>query len=331
MAKIVLGIATAHTPLLTLNGDQWHNRAAADMANTRLNMSDGRWLTYPQLLAEVGPKYESVVTPEVLIGKSQQCEAALDRLADALQEAAPDVVIIIGDDQSELFGPANQPAFAVYHGDEIVMLDKVDEETPQWMRTVRHGYLMDDAHKVPGAPDFALELIEGLMDRHVDVAVSDRVENPEQAAFGHAYGFIVKRLFRGRPIPVVPVLLNTYFPPNVPTAARCFDVGQAIRDVVQASPSDLRVAIVASGGLSHFVVDEPLDRGVIEAIQTQDAQALRAIPRCALNSGSSEILNWVMTAGALHGTAVQMAEYYPLQHTPAGTGVGAGFVVWREA
>lgn len=331
MAKIVLGMATAHTPLLTLTGNEWHNRAAADLANTRLNMSDGRWLTYPQLLAEVGPKYESVVTPEVLSRKSEQCEAALDRLADALQEAAPDLVIIIGDDQSELFGPANQPAFAVYHGDEIVMLDKVNDETPQWMRTVRHGYMMDEAHKVPGAPEFALELIAGLMDHNVDVAVSDRVENPEKAAFGHAYGFIVKRLFRGRAIPVLPILLNTYFPPNVPSAARCFDVGQAIRQVVEASASSLRVAIIASGGLSHFVVDEPLDRGVLAAIEARDAQALRAIPRCALNSGSSEILNWVMTAGAMHGTTVQSVEYHPLQRTPAGTGVGAGFVIWRDA
>src|SRR5690606_6816650 len=146
-----------------------------------------------------------------------------------------------------------------------------------------------------------------------------------------AFCCVAAPLFRGRAIPVRPVLRNTRVPPHVPTAARCFAVGQAIRDVVQASPSDLRVAIVASGGLSHFVVDEVLDRGVIDAIQAQDAQALRAIPRCALNSGSSEILNWVVTAGALHGTAVQMAEYYPLQRTPAGTGVGAGFVVWRDA
>ncbi len=331
MAQIVLGIATAHTPLLTLEGNEWHNRAAADMANTRLNMSDGRWLTYPQLLAEVGPKYESVVTPEALSRKSEQCEAALDRLADALEQARPDVVIIIGDDQAELFGPANQPAFAIYHGEQIVMLDKVNDETPKWMRTVRHGYLMDDAHTVPGAPEFAMELITGLMDHHVDVAVSDRVEDPEKAAFGHAYGFIVKRLFKGRAIPVVPVLLNTYFPPNVPSAARCFDVGRAIRQVIEANPSTLRVAVVASGGLSHFVVDEPLDRGVLSAIDSGDAQALRAIPRCALNSGSSEILNWVMAAGVMHGSPVQSSEYHPLQRTPAGTGVGAGFVVWGAA
>ena len=162
------------------------------------------------------------------------------------------------------------------------------------------------------------------------MAVSDRVENPRAppsaTPTAHRQG-----LFRGRTFPVLPILLNTYSPPNVPSAARCFDVGQAIRQVVEASPASLRVAIIASGGLSHFVVDEPLDRGVLAAIEARDAQALRAIPRCALNSGSSEILNWVMTAGAMHGTPVQSVEYHPLQRTPAGTGVGAGFVVWRDA
>jgi hypothetical protein len=156
-----------------------------------------------------------------------------------------------------------------------------------------------------------------------------QVDDPRKAGFGHAYGFIVKRMFRGRRIPVVPILLNTYFPPNVPSAARCHDIGKALRAVVEASASTARVAIVASGGLSHFVVDESLDGQVIGALQSHDASVLRGLPRKALVSGSSEILNWVLAAGALENMQVTWKLYETLRRTAAGTGVGAAFLIWK--
>ena len=331
MAEIILGLGASHTPLLTLDSVQWSHRAQADYANQQLNLSDGRWVSYAQLLAEVGPRYADVVTADHLDRKAHSCEAALDRLADALQAAAPDVVIIIGDDQGELFSPGNQPAVAIFHGAEIVTSDKFGQhDTPDWMRQVGRGYLMDGLHTLPGHPALALELVQGLVDKGVDIATVASVEDPKKAAFGHAFGFIVKRLFRGRAIPVVPILLNTYFPPNVPTAARCHDIGRAVAEVVRASSSPLRLAVVASGGLSHFVVDEALDRRVLAAFASGDPAALRNIPRAALNSGSSEILNWVMAAGALQALPLRWQTYEPLYRTPAGTGVGAAFCEWGK-
>jgi hypothetical protein len=332
MARIILGIGASHTPLLTLTSEQWAHRAAVDFANPELNMSDGRLLTYDQLLAEVGPRYAEAVTPEILDRKAQACSDALDRLADALQAAAPDLVIIVGDDQRELFSAANQPAIAIFHGAEILTNDTYGgEANPEWVRTMGRGYLMDEVHAVPGAPEFALELIRGLVDEHFDIAAVAQVDDPKAAGFGHAYGFIVKRLFRGRTIPMVPLLLNTYYGPNVPSAARCHDLGQALRRVVEASRADLRVAVIASGGLSHFVVDEALDQQILQALASGDHRALRGIPRGALNSGSSEILNWVVAAGAAQALPLRWQDYQALYRTPAGTGVGAAFAVWGEA
>lgn len=329
MANIVLGIGTSHTPLLTLTAEQWQHRAAADYANKELNMSDGRLLTYAQVLAELGPRAANVISPEILNAKERACSDALDRLGEELEKAAPDVVIIVGDDQRELFTAANQPAMAIFHGEEIITSDKYgDEESADWVKDMGRGYMMDEAHVVPGSPALALEIIRGLMDENFDIATCSRVDDPKKAAFGHAYGFIIKRLFRGRTIPVVPVLLNTYYGPNVPTAARCHDLGQALRRVVEASPSKLRVAMVASGGLSHFVVDEVLDKVVTDALASGNHEALRAISRGALNSGSSEILNWIVVAGAVQTLPLRWQEYQPLYRTPAGTGVGAGFAVW---
>ncbi|MGJ7546285.1 protocatechuate 3,4-dioxygenase [Variovorax sp. LT1R16] len=330
MAQIVLGIGASHTPLLTLGAEQWMHRAAVDYANPRLNLSDGRWLSYEQLLAEVGPVWSEVVTPDVLQEKARRCHAALDRLADALEDARPDVVVIIGDDQTELFTAANRPVVALFHGDEVVMNGKYgDEESPDWVRRMGRGYLMDENHRVPGSPDFATALIEGLMEAEIDVTCVASVDDDDNAGFGHAYGFIVKRLFKNRRIPIVPVLLNTYYPPNVPTAKRTLEMGRALGKAISLAPQDLRVAIVASGGLSHFVVDEELDRRVLNAFADGDGKTLAAIRPGELNAGSSEILNWVMAAGAMEGAQIAWHAYEPLYRTPAGTGVGAAFVLWR--
>jgi hypothetical protein len=317
--------------MLTLQSDDWEHRATADYQNPTLNLSDGRWLSYEQLLTEVGPRFGELASAEVLARQADICERALDRLRATLCDAAPDLVIIVGDDQEEVFNLVNNPAISVFYGPEIMTNDKYGRpEMPGWMHTVSRGYGMDRVHVFPGAPDFAKELIVGLIDRHIDVAASARVDRPQSNGFGHAFGFVITRLFADRPIPVVPVLLNTYYPPNVPTPARCHDIGKLLREVVDASPSQARVAIIASGGLSHFVVDEALDRRVLEGFKPGNDSLLRSIPRGALNSGSSEILNWVLMAGALRGMPLQWLEYQPIYRTPAGTGVGVAFASWSE-
>lgn len=332
MAQIVLGIGASHTPLLTLTADQWQYRAAADYANKELNLSDGRLMPYEQVLAELGPRCADVIAPEILAAKERACGEALDRLADELEQAAPDIVVIVGDDHRELFTPANQPAIAVYHGEEMVTSNQYDDEgSAAWVQDMGRGYMMDGRHVLPCAPQAALELIRGLVNEHFDVGACARMEERGKSGFGHAYGFIVKRLFRGRSIPVVPVLLNTYYGPNVPTAARCHDLGLAMRRVIDAMPGSHRIAVVGSGGLSHFVVDEELDQRILGALASGDHGALRTIPRGALNSGSSEILNWIVAAGAASGLPLAWSEYQPLFRTPAGTGVGAGFAAWKPA
>jgi len=329
MANIVLGLGSSHTPLLTLDASEWSHRAAADYANPALNLSDGRLLNYTELLAEVGPENQHLITEEALQMKAAICQAALDRLADELEATHPDVLIIVGDDQRELFTTANQPALSIFYGDEVCTSNAFSAaDLPDWVRVMADGYMMDAVHTVPGSPALALDIIQGLLDRDVDVATSARVENPSKAGFGHAYGFIVKRLLRGRATPVLPILVNTYYPPNVPSARRCHDIGKALRAALEASSIDARVAIIASGGLSHFVVDEVLDRRVIAGFAPDGENLLRTIERGALNSGSSEILNWVLTAGAVGALPLSWCEYQPIYRTAAGTGVGVAFAVW---
>lgn len=330
MAEIVLGAAASHTPLLTFGVDLWLARAEDDKRRPNHALSDGRTISYQELLEEVGGKYAEDAKPESLQKLAEAGQAALDQLADALAAAKPDVVVIIGDDQSELFNLSHMPAIAVFHGEEIIMHPRgeVLKDMPDWRRASTHGYAMDAAHHFPAARALGLHVIREFIKADIDVGAVDAVRDPKKAGFGHAFGFIIKRLMREAPIPVLPVLVNTYFPPNVPTAARCYRYGQVLAQALRSAPGDLRIAVVASGGLSHFVTDATLDRSVIDAILNDTTESLRDIPMHALRSGSSEILNWIAAAGALEALPKRWAEYYPVYRTPAGTGCGLGFATW---
>jgi 3-O-methylgallate 3,4-dioxygenase len=129
-------------------------------------------------------------------------------------------------------------------------------------------------------------------------------------------------------VPVIPVVLNTYYPPNQPSPRRCYRLGQAIREAIERYPEELRIGVVASGGLSHFTVDEELDREVIRALREKDADALQDLPRTRLNSGNSEIRNWICAGGALEHLDVRWVTYCPGYRTPAGTGTGLCFAHW---
>lgn len=331
MARIVIGIGTSHSPLLPLTAEQWVERADDDRRNTRLNLSDGRFLTYAQLESAVQGRYAQEATLENFTRQWHRCQQALDHLGAELQAAQPDVVIVVGDDQEELFRRTNIPAIAVYYGAEIVTRPMESMDVPRWLLAtgVGRGYAMDQPRRHPGAPAFGRYLIEQLTEAGFDLGAVSAFNNPSEEGLGHAYGFVIQRLLGGRPIPLIPVLLNTYYPPNTPSPARCYQLGQALRRAIAHSTDDLRVAIVASGGLSHFVCDEELDRRVLAALHAGDAQVLRNIPRAALNAGSSEIANWITVAGAMEARTCKWSEYVPVRRTPAGTGIGLAFLVWQ--
>lgn len=331
MSRIVLGVGTSHSPLLAMEPAMWEERARDDVKRTAIRMSDGRSISYQQLADETGNRYAAMATLENFKSQSAQARRALDRITAEITAAAPDVVVVIGDDQDELFKLEHMPALAIFYGEEIVMHPhgEVVDTLPAWHRQALLAYSQDKANVHLGCPAFAKELIDGLLEHGVDVGASSSVIDPVRAGFGHAFGFVITQLFADRRIPVVPVMLNTYFPPNVMRPWRCHDVGRILRQVIEAAPGDQRVAIVASGGLSHFATEEALDRKVLDAIRDGDAEALRALPPHAMRSGSSEILNWVMAAGALEGLRHDWTEYVPVYRTAAGTGVGLAFTIWR--
>ena len=326
MAEIVFGAATSHSPLLAAPPRLWAERADQDRTNPELYDDSGVIRSFDDLAAEAGDRFGASCTPSVWEQNWRRTEAALARLRDDFQRVAPDVVLIVGDDQRELFTETNQPVMAISAA-ATMTTGLLDDHDSEFFKEAARSYLMDAEFSFAGHTELAEDLVRGLMTEGFDIGWM--ADAPPGTGFGHAYGFPIHKFLQPDPVPVIPFMLNTYYPPNQPTSRRCFELGRALRAAAAASPIDARIALLASGGLSHFVVNEELDRQVLDAITSKDSDTLCAIPDSLLNSGSSEIRNWIAVAGAMEGRPVDWSEYVPIVRSVAGTGCGMGFLSWR--
>jgi 3-O-methylgallate 3,4-dioxygenase len=328
MARIVLGIGTSHSPMLASPPEDYPRHAEIDAKGRRLLDKAGRPCTYGDLLAAADPAIADQIRPEILAARAAQCNAGLDRLADALASASLDALIIVGDDQHEQFFDDNMPSILVYWGETIENRTlPLPATAPTFWKKARSQYHEPEAPRsYPVASQLGRHLIEVLREREFDISHSRRLMR--EHGEGHAFGFVHRRLMREQLVPVVPVVLNTYFPPNQPRPQRCYRLGEAIAEGVRSWPGDARVGVLASGGLSHFTVDEELDRRVLAACRDHDRDSLMSIPEARLNSGSSEIRNWIATAGAVEALEMRWHDYVPCYRSPAGTGCGMGFALW---
>jgi 3-O-methylgallate 3,4-dioxygenase len=221
--------------------------------------------------------------------------------------------------------------FAIYCGDAIRngnAQHTTYNDLPEWYIRNRSAFFEPvEPRDYPAHGALALHLAETLADADFDLAISKLLRAGEGE--GHAMAYVHRRVMdASAPVPIVPVFLNTYFPPNQPTPRRCYRLGEVVRRAVESFPGEARVGVLASGGLSHFLVDEEMDRAILKALADKDAAFLQALPRNKLQAGSSEILNWVAVAGAAEGIDLNWFEYVPGYRTPAGTGTGMSFATW---
>jgi hypothetical protein len=323
MAKLVLGIGTSHTPMLNAPPTDWPRFIERDTQRTNLLDTDGNWTTYEAQLKRAPADIDAQISPARMTARHAAVEAAMSRLGDYLREAKLDTLIVVGDDQDELYHPGNMPGILVYYGETIRNVPLAPVANPTWGWRASARWFEEKAPRdYPVDAGLARHLIDALIDREFDIAASDSC--PDGEGEGHAIGFVHKRIMKDV-VPIVPICINTYYPPNQPTPRRCYKLGQAIRQAVESYPKDKRVGIVGSGGLSHFVVDEALDRGFIDMLRRRDADAIRNLPREKLNSGSSEIRNWICVGGAVEHLSLEWSHYEPGYRTPAGTGLGFAF------
>jgi 3-O-methylgallate 3,4-dioxygenase len=331
LAEIVIGIATSHTPQLSSGVNMWPDHAERDRRNPRLLGTDAQYHSYDELLALAGPDIAAELDPAVWDAKYARCQEAIAALAERLVQAQPDVAVIIGDDQRELFLDDGIPAFAFFAGDELVDMPARGEalnRMPAGIRAAAWAVHADEPQRHPVAADLSEHIASELTAADFDLTLVR--QQPPGRSLGHAFTFPRYRLGLVATTAIVPVFVNTYYPPNVPSARRCHALGRAVRHAVDSWRRDARIAVIASGGLSHFVVNESLDRGVLSAITGAGAGDLRSLSRAQLRSGNSEILNWIAAAGALEALSATVVDYVPGYRSPAGTGAGMAFAYWEH-
>lgn len=337
MAKIVLGMWTTHGPTLSTTPEEWLLRLPSDHANKQHWYKTGRYdfNTLIEMRKDEGLDVKSSLPERTK--RHDSCRVAIDRMAEVYAEVKPDIAIIFGNDQQELFNDSLMPAFTFFNGETVWNEPSSKEQAakhPPGIHAAEWGHKPPAYTEYPGHPELANYLIGDLVSHGFDITRASKLpklDNHWHSGIGHAFGFVYRQIMRDIVVPHVPIITNTFFPPNQPTARRCFEMGRNVGRALRAWKSDARIAIIGSGGMSHFVIDEALDRQMFEALAARDGEALCNIGEDWLQSGSSELKNWIAAAGALFETELDggVIGYEPCYRSEAGTGTANGFVAWQ--
>ena len=297
MANLVGCVAMSHAPQLMLNPDHWgllKNRESEHLPDK------------PGLEKE---------TLEMKWEKWRGCMQAIETLHRKVEAYHPDVLVVVGDDQHENLIDDNMPPFTIFMGEEV--------EASLSLRYLKQPK-SENRTKYRVDAKLAEHLVNGLMDEGFDPAYSKQTRY--EGGLGHAFARVLKFLTPEAQCRVIPVMVNTYYPP-APSAHRCVKFGQVLANILQRVPGAERVVIAGSGGLSHTKIDERLDEQFIRALKQNDTGYMGAMPASVLVEGTSEIRNWIVTAAAANrgGTLV---DYFPLYRTRTGVGCAMGFAYW---
>jgi len=317
MARLVGVFNTSHSPTAYLPAERWNEVRASRTLRADVPMDD----------------------LETNRTKKARVERGFATLREKLVTAAPDALVIFGDDQLECFDFTNFPSFAVYVGEAF--------EGP---RIGREGRA-----RIPGHPGLGTALVTGLMRRGFDPAFSMDMPKPERGV-GHAFVWPTESL-TDLNTPVVPVFINCYYAPQ-PTGMRCYQLGRAVREIIDTHPENLKVAVLGSGGLWHTpraadaYLDEAFDQAILRHMRAGDARSMAQhfddykIPMGDRSQdvgargksttgmpgfggpqgGTREICNWIAAAAVADGQPATVVDYIPVYASP----IGAAFAYWAS-
>src|SRR5580698_3274372 len=221
--------------------------------------------------------------------------AAMRQIGKELEETKPDAIIVIGSDHLETFFLSSVPTFAILSGE------------------FSHAEFAGRRYELPIHEGLTEDLLDKLMTAGFDLGYS------QDAVLGHAFAAVYEWVIEKRPIPVVPIFVNAYLPP-LPTARRCEALGKELAKVIAARPE--RVAIIASGGMSHFPgtwkyakPDYDFDYWAIAQMEKGNHDALLDLTNEQLDQvGNTELLPWMVLFGAIGKQPGELITYQPTWH-----------------
>jgi protocatechuate 4,5-dioxygenase, beta chain len=229
-----------------------------------------------------------------------------------LNKVRPDVAVVLYNDHGLNFFLDKMPTFAVGAAPEY--------------RNADEGWGIPVVPPFKGDQDLSWHLIESLTGEDFDLTTC------QEMLVDHAFTLPMALLFPGQdawPVTTVPVAINTVqFP--LPSAARCYKLGQAIGRAIQSWHSDKRVVVVGTGGLSHQLdgeragfINKDFDLRFMESLVSDPTWATKySIAELVELAGTQgiELLMWLATRGALTGKVKKVhANYHiPISNTAAG-------------
>jgi 2,3-dihydroxyphenylpropionate 1,2-dioxygenase len=221
--------------------------------------------------------------------------AAMRQLGRVLDAARPDILLILGLDHLEAFSLSVSPTFTVVVAPEV------------------RGSFGPKQYRVAAHQELGGALLAGLLDREFDVAFS------QGAPLGHAFVVPFEYVLEERPIPVVPFFVNVYVPP-LPRPRRCYRLGRALAEIVAERPE--RVAILASGGMSHYPGTEKYphpefdaDAEILALLERGEGSRLLSMSAERLDEiGNTELLTWITLLGAIGDRPAEVLSYQPTWH-----------------
>ena len=249
-----------------------------------------------------------LITGRPDVAKPEQRErlhAGFAELRRRIEAARPDVLVVFANDHIQNFPYSNMPAFCVG------LASSYEAPSAGGARLMRI-----EPRRVPGAAAFGLGLLEGGLAAGIDFAYSYELESWDELSV--PLHFLTPR----GDLPVAPVYTNCGAPP-LPTLRRCHRVGAFVGDFIRRQSGPGRVALVATGGLSHWVgtpetgrINPDWDHRVLDHITRGDIEPLTRLTRDEIErdggNGGQEIRNWIGLLGAVPGWKGELLAYEPV-------------------
>lgn len=241
------------------------------------------------------------------IAQKQALDAGADQLRRDCDAAGVDALIMFTAEHWTNFFLDHISAICIGRGDSF------QGPVEPWLKM--------EKKTIPGLPALASALLETAYAQGMEASFS------YELAFDHGTMIPISVLTPAMTTPVVPIFINTLAAPQ-PSPARCFALGRIVGDVARAS--DLRIGLVATGGMSHDpgernhgLIDEAFDHRFLEAMTAGDVDWLQGLSIADLSkagAGAVELLNWIALAGAMRSFSGKVAAYEAVK--PWATGMG---------
>ena len=310
MAQIVAGMASSHAYALW-TPDLWDYRR--ERSREGFQRRTGK-------VAPVQPQIEQE-TLEANLVRYQNLRGGLNKLKDQLTAVNADVLILIGDDQDEHYRE-HVPQLSLYTGDHLIAVDRALDSD----HTNRAEHRCD--------ADLANHILNATVEDGFDVASSRCF--PNDLLVSHAHAQVLSYL--NPTIPVVPVFVNSIHVPS-PTPARCYAFGESMRKAIDSYGPQTRVALYASGGLSHFSqgypyqhysgpfslgsISEDFDRRIVGWMREGKGSELTSLTSQELiDNGEIELRCWITLLGVLGDRKPEWLVYEAFYRGIMGMGVG---------